>query len=310
LEEGLYSIEEEIRARKLLVKVYLFSDNEEAAEEALVDLLLTDKEHQLTPEDPAELYFLYSKYKTEPILRVSAKFGGNKTYITRLQEFNSSQIEKKYNPNAGSGLNVWAELLAERHIGKGIELAAGTQLRIARYDVEGELIANDLTYQVSNISTALRFPLLVRYNFGYDAKVENSNARKTLTPYIFLGGSLDLTLNSRYEDTSRSGGTAVTLDDESSSLSDLNQVEKQNASIFLGAGVKFRVGRARVNFLTLEARYDNSLFNYINPDGRWLNQSVGFGITYIEDDLTINTASFSIGYIHSFYIPRKRKQFR
>ena len=75
LEAGSYSIEEEIRARKLLVKAYLFSDNEEAAEKELVELLKTDKEHQLTPEDPAELFFIYQKYQTEPVIRVSAKMG-------------------------------------------------------------------------------------------------------------------------------------------------------------------------------------------------------------------------------------------
>ncbi len=310
LEAGNYSIDEEIRARKLLVKAYLFSDNEEEAEAALVKLLNTDKEHPLTPEDPAELYFLYSKFRTEPVVRVSGKLGMNKTAIFQLQEFNTSQVTgKEYNPNFSSGTNLWFELLAERHITKGIEVALGTQVRYTRYDMLGQLITNDLTYEASNLSAMLRVPLLIRYNFGYDAK-NSKNERRKLIPYVFAGSSFDLLLNAKYEDTSRSGGTAVTLDDENSSLSDLNQVAKQNVSLFFGGGFKLRVGRAQVNFLTAEFRYDNSLFNYINPDNRWDNQRLAFEIGHVEDDLTINTYSFSFGYIHSLYAPRKRKQFR
>ena len=309
LEAGNYSIEEEISAKKLLVKAYLFSDNEEEAEKALVELLAVDHEHQLTPEDPAELYFLYSKFRTEPIIRISGKFGGNKTFITQLQEFNTHQIAKTYNPNFGSGINIWFEFLAERHIAKGIEVAAGPQLRIARYDVEGQSSEDGLTYQASNISNMLRLPLIVRYNFRYD-ETDANNERIRLIPYVFLGGSYDLVLSARFEDTSRSGGTAVTLDDEKSSLLDLDQVAKQNASIFGGVGAKLRVGREQVNFLTFELRYDNSLFNYINPENRWLNQGTSIEITHVEDDLTINTVSFSVGYVHSLYIPVKRKQYR
>lgn len=309
LASGSFSINEEIRARKLLVKVQLFSDNEAKAEEALVDLLHTDKEHQLTPEDPAELYFLYSKFRTEPIVRASAKFGVNRSLITVLQTFNTSQIEKGYNQELSNGVSFWGELLAERHIFKGFEVAGGAQLRLTSYEVEGVLIEEGLLYEVNHESIFFRAPLLFRYNLWYDAK-KADNSRKKLIPYVFAGGSYDLIINSRYEDTSRSGGIAVTLADENASLTRNEQVAMQNASIFGGLGVKLRVGRAKVNFLTFEARYDNSLFNHINPENRWLNQNVGFEITHVEDDLTINTVSFSIGYVHSFYLPKIRKEYR
>ncbi|GAB4245208.1 MAG: hypothetical protein Tsb0034_23680 [Ekhidna sp.] len=314
LEGGGFTKEEEIRAHKLLTKAYLFTDNEEEAERKLVDLLIADKEHQLSKEDPAELHFLYSKFKTEPILRVAGRIGLNKSFVSVIQEYNALQggFQKKYNQegeNTGFGLDLWAEILVERHIANGIEIAAGPQLRFATYEIEGQLIENNLTYLAKNKSTMLRVPLLVRYNFGYDAKTEDEN-RKKFIPYVFLGGSYDLMLNAKYVDTNRTGGTALTLADDNGSLSDFDQVATQNASIFGGVGFKLRVGRALVDFFTVELRYDNSLFNYINPENRWANQDVNIGIGHIEDDLTINTASISIGYTRSFYIPRKRKQYR
>lgn len=312
LKNGSFTKEEEIRAHKLLTKAYVFSDDEENAEKKLVDLLKSDKEHQLSPEDPAELHFLFSKFRTEPIIRVSFKFGFNKTFISQLQDFNTFQSgSKSYNQAGGGGLGIGQsfELMAERHIAKGIEVGLGSQLRFATYEIDGQMIPENLTYLAKNRSTMLRIPLLVRYNYGYSAKDSEGN-RKKLIPYAFLGASYDLTLDARYIDTSRTGGTAFTLTDSNNSLTDFDQVSKSNVSVFGGLGFKYRIGRALVDFFTVELRYDNSLFNYIDPENRWDNDDVRFGIGHVEDDLTINTITLSVGYTRSFYIPSKRKDYR
>ena len=312
LENGVFNAEEEIRAYKLLTKAYLFQDNEKAAEEMFFELLKVDKEHQLAAEDPAELHFLYSKYRTEPIIRIAFKFGFNKTFISTIQSFNTFQSgEKFYNEQGDGGLGIGQsfEFTAERHLGKGLEVGAGLQLRFATYEIDGEIIPEDLTYLAKNRSTMMRVPILFRYNYGYSAKDEGGN-RKKLIPYVFLGGSYDITLDATYVDTSRTGGTAFTLTTGNGSLTNFNQVRMSNVSIFGGMGFKYRVGRSLVDFFTLELRYDNSLFNYIDPENRWANDDVRFGIGHVEDDLTINTLTISVGYTRSFYKPKKRKEYR
>lgn len=312
LQNGVLSVDEEIRAYKLLTKAYLFQDDESKAEEIFIKLLKVDKEHQLSPEDPAELYLLKEKFKTDPILRLAFKFGFNKTFISPIQSFNTFQNGQKfYNEKGDGGLGIGQsfELMAERHIKKGIEVGLGAQIRFAMYEVDGQMIPERLIYLAKNRSTMLRIPLLVRYNYGYSVKTEDG-LRKKLIPYAFLGVSYDLTLNAKYIDTSRTGGTAFTLTDINGSLTDFDQVSTSNVSIFGGLGFKYRVGRALVDFFTVELRYDNSLFNYINPENRWDNDDVRFGIGHVEDDLTINTLTFSLGYTRSFYLPRKRKEYR
>lgn len=313
LENDVFSVEETIRAYKLMTKAYLFQDNERKAEELFVLLLKVDKEHQLSPDDPAELYLLKDKFKTEPILRVAVRAGVNKSLPSIIQNFNTFQSgQKRYNQqgnNTGLGIGFWFEALAERHITKGIEVATGLQYRIATYEVEGEMIENDLNYVAKNTSNMLRFPLLVRYSLFYD-KLDGGGNRIKLMPYVFLGTSLDLTLSAKYVDAQRTGGTAYTLPAESSDLKAFNQVASNNISVMGGLGVRFRVGRSEVDFFSLEVRYDNSFFNYINPDNRYANEDVNFGIGHVEDDLTINTIAFSVGYTRSLYIPRLRKQFR
>ncbi|WP_370090376.1 outer membrane beta-barrel protein [Ekhidna sp.] len=313
LEGGVFSVDEEIRAYKLLTKAYLFQDDEEMAEEMFVKLLGVDKEHQLAAEDPAELYLLKDKFKTEPILRVAVRGGLNKSLPSVIQNFNTFQTgQKRYNEkgnDTGLGIGFWAEVLAERHITKGIEVASGVQYRIATYEIEGEMIENDLNYVAKNTSNMLRIPLIARYSLNYDNKDEDGNRIKLL-PYVFIGGSFDLMLKAKYLDTRRTGGTAYTLPDASQDLKEADQVSSTNVSIMGGLGVRFRVGRSEVDFFSIELRYDNSLFNYINPDNRWANKDVNFGIGHVEDDLTLNTVSISFGYTRSLYIPRKRKQYR
>ncbi|MEO9484484.1 MAG: outer membrane beta-barrel protein [Ekhidna sp.] len=313
LDNDVFSIEEEIRAYKLLTKAYLFQDNEEKAEEMFVKLLKVDKEHQLSPEDPAELYLLKDKFKTEPILRIAIRGGFNKTLPKVIQEFNTFQSgSKRYNEkgnDTGLGVGFWAEVLAERHLTKGIEVAAGLQYRITTYEIEGEMIVNDLNYVAKNTSNMLRVPILVRYSLNYDSKDDDGN-RVGFLPYAFIGGSFDLTLSAKYIDARRTGGTAYTLPVSSADLKAESQVRSSNISILAGIGSRFRIGRAEVDFFSIELRYDNSLLNYINPDNRWANEDLNYGVGHVEDDLTLNTLSISFGYTRSLYIPRKRKQYR
>lgn len=309
-----FAKEEKIRAEKLLTKVYIFIDNVPEAEESLVNLLSEDKEHQLQKDDPSELHFLYSQFRTEPLFRLGVRLSINKSLPSVLNSFNTLQVgEKKYNTAGSSGslgIGGSLEALVERHIKKGIEVAAGAQIRIAAYDVEGDLLAEpgQLFYNVTNRSTMLRVPVLGRYTWNYDAK-NSEGLRLTKLPYAFAGVAFDFILDARYVNSDRTGGTAFTLN-ENNSLSSLDQVASTNVSVFLGAGVKLRMGRAKVDFLTVELRFDNSLFNYINPDNRFANRDVNFDIGHVEDDLTLNTISISAGYTLSFYNYKKRKQYR
>lgn len=313
LDQGAFTVDEKIRAYKLLTKAYLFQDDEQKAEEMFINLLKVDKEHQLAPEDPAELYLLKDKFQTEPILRVAIKGGFNKSIPKVTQNFNTFQSgSKRYNESGndtGLGIGFWVEALAERHITKGIEVGAGLQYRITTYEIEGEMIENDLNYVAKNTSNMLRVPLLVRYSLNYDKK-DSDGKRVGILPYVFIGGSFDLTLSAKYVDARRTGGTAYTLPAGSDDLKSEDQVSTTNVSIMGGLGTRFRVGRAKVDFFSIELRYDNSLLNYINPDNRWANEDLNYGIGHVEDDLTINTISISVGYTRSLYIPRKRKQYR
>ena len=309
LDNGVFSKEEEIRAYKLLTKTYIFLDREKEAEENLVKLLHVDKEHNLAKDDPSELYFLYEKFKTEPIFRLGFRAGINSSSPQIIQTFNTSDSEKQYNGKSDLGLGIGFnfEVLTEIYMGNGIELAMGPQFRIANYKVQSSF--NGARYNVQNQSQMIRLPVLGRYNFGYDKK-DGDNNRVKIIPYAFLGVSLDYTLSANYVNTNLVGADPFTLpsEDDVASLSDRDQTNETNLSLIGGVGFKYRI--QNVHFLTFEFRYNNSLFNYINSENRYKNDVVWTNVAFIEDDLTINTMSISIGYTLSIYNPRKRKQYR
>lgn len=309
LNNGVFSKEEQIRAYKLLTKTYIFLDREAEAEENLIMLLKVDKEHNLAKDDPSELYFLYEKFKTEPIFRIGARAGVNSSSPFILETFNTSNSEKRYNgeTDLGLGIGFWFEVLLEKHLGNGIEVASGPQFQIANYKVQSSF--SGARYNVQNRSTMLRLPVIGRYNYGYDKK-DTDNNRAKIIPYAFLGASFDYLLSADYVNTDRVGGNPYTLpsEDDVASLSDRDQTRETNISLIAGLGVKYRV--QKVHFFTIELRYNNSLFNYINSENRYKNDVVWTNVGFVEDDLTINTLAFSVGYTRSLYKPRKRKQYR
>ncbi len=317
--EGGFTREERIRAYKLITKVYIFIDDEPKAEESLVYLLKTDKEHRLNPVvDPAELYFLYEKFRTKPIFRVAVKAGVNKSIPIVINTFNTANTnnsKKIYNgngdaPGSGStngtiGLGYYLEATAERHIWQGIEAGAGFHLRSSKYDVDNFVGIDDngdptLSTFVSNQQTYLRFPLYARYNFLYFKDTGP-------IPFAGLGLSYDLLLDAKYAEATRRGGTSFTLN-TNENLKDLDMVNTSSASLTFSAGVKLRI---KTHFLTVEARYDKGLFNYINSDNRVNgNQFSTYDLGFVEDDLALDMLSLSVGFTYSVYSPKKLKEFR
>lgn len=321
--------EEEIRAWKLLTKTYVFTDNEIEADNAIIGLLKSDPEHVLDKQvDPRELFFLMDQFRTDPILRIAIKIGANISAVNVIdgQQYSTAptsgayNFPKFYNGKTSNGDDTYAidgiaedfvsqeglapgitfELSAERHIVKGLEVGLGVQYRQSNYNVESYIIGNNTYASLTNRQVYLRTPALLRYNLWYD-----DHEKHKLKPYVYMGASMDFLLSAKYVNASRSGGTSFTLQEEDADLEQLNQVNELDYSIFGGMGVKLRV---KTHYLTIEARYDNALNNYINPDNRFAKKSTVFDSAFMEDNLSLNNLSLTIGWSHSIYSPKKLKE--
>ena len=329
LGEKGYTREEKIRALKLITKVYIFMDNESKSDEYMIKLLRADKEHDLDPKvDPAELYDLYRKFRSQPIFRIGLRVGVNKSYPNIINTFgtgNTGIVSKIYNGvgespneasvNGGSGTGFFINAMAERYLNWGLEVGLGLEFRNSQYSVDNYITYGDslqvngiaeiaqfavLSTMVTHQQSFFRVPLLLRYNFKYDS--DNS-----FVPYIAAGASYDYLLDAKYLDGNRTGGTEYKFDSDLS-LKDLDLIAKNNFSVFACLGLKMRV---KTHFLTLEAKFNKALLNYINPNNRWSNNPLStYDLAFVEDDFSLDMLSFSFGYTYSIYNPQKLKEFK
>ena len=329
LGEKGYTREEKIRALKLITKVYIFMDNESKSDEYMIKLLRADKEHDLDPKvDPAELYDLYRKFRSQPIFRIGLRVGVNKSYPNIINTFgtgNTGIVSKIYNGvgespneasvNGGSGTGFFINAMAERYLDWGLEVGLGLEFRNSQYSVDNYITYGDslqvngiaeiaqfavLSTMVTHQQSFFRVPLLLRYNFKYDS--DNS-----FVPYIAAGASYDYLLDAKYLEGNRTGGTEYKFDSDLS-LKDLDLIAKNNFSVFACLGLKMRI---KTHFLTLEAKFNKALLNYINPNNRWSNNPLStYDLAFVEDDFSLDILSFSFGYTYSIYNPQKLKEFK
>lgn len=303
LKEGGLSKEEEIRARKLLTKVYIFTDNEADAEFALIDLLKTDPEHILDPQaDPAELFYLMQQFRTLPILRIGVRGGATSLTPNVVRQYSVTDTYTVYNGDtqAGGSLGFFVEALAERKLYKGFDALLGVQYRNSIFNAEN---INNVTNTVeTNRQTYLRVPAGLRYTLW------NMDRTKIILPYVFGGASYDFLLNANSE-IARTGGVAYTRpSDEVDELIVKRQVNETNYSFYGGAGIKIRF---KTHFFTVDARYDTSREYFYKSDNKWGgSKSTTFDATYVSDDITFNYILFSVGYTASIHVPRKLKDYR
>lgn len=309
-----FSKEEEVRARKLLTLVYIFTDQQSKADAALINLLRADPEHRLDPrEDPVELFFLYDQFRVAPIFRIGVKAGVNLTNVNVIQSYsthNGLAQNKFYNGKEAGGIGEFQsvqgtgfnfEATIERYFDKGIEVISGVQWRVSKYNLDVETIDESfrLKTAAAHEQMYLRVPLIFRYNYGY------SNRDQVFIPYGFLGVGYDYLLQSTYSNGERSPGAIYNttgIDTRSAGITN-----KHGISLIGGLGTKIRI---KTHFLTVEAQYNNSRIAYTNDANLYQNQESIFDLGFVEDLVSIDLFMFSVGWTQSIYSPKKLNVFQ
>ncbi|MCV9386554.1 hypothetical protein [Reichenbachiella ulvae] len=309
-----FSKEEKIRAYRLLALVYLFMDNEPDAEDAVVHLLQVDPEHpDNDPNDPAELRILFSKYRSKPIFRLGGFLGMNMSSVSSLQSYGGfnqanngfdfdptgSQVSKEF----GTAFGTQFGLTLEYMIIKNLEIILRGQFVTNNYELEYQLISNgldndpEIEYNTGSFEVSLsesqswiKVPLLLRYNIPLGNYV----------PYVTAGGSYDFLVASSMTG-SRSGlGTKFVTG------LDLTQYDMRNTtnwSLYGGIGLKYTV--KRTNSLFIEAGYYMGGANFVDGENRYASDDFNWSIGHVDDDKVLNSIAVSVGFIHSFYNPKK-----
>lgn len=317
LRAGNFSKEETIRAYKLLTLVYIFDDNEKLADDNMVQLLKADPEHAYDIiADPAEFIFLYNKYRTKPIFRIGVTFSNSITSANVIRSFNSNPVNRETKSYA-TGTGLGAAISIEKEFFNYFEGV----FSVGYFNKQFSYTQSDFGFETDpspNDNPSRGFSVLESQNWldanvGVRAFYPLGNFR----PYVYLGGAVN------YLQSAAETGTRGAVSTSNINLVETENREQLNFSLVYGAGVKIK---QKVNFVNFEVRYMNGLTNVVQGDNRFpLPQSFQantindiedqrqnrlYSVGIVDDNFSVNSLFFSIGYIKSFYNPKKLNGYR
>jgi len=300
-----FSKEEKIRAYRLLTITYLYLDYQTKADENYLELLKLSPEYDVEENELAELVNHHKKFTTRPYIYLVGKAGFNFTYYHPIYDISMN------NDNDGSqtskslvgyrfGLGAEFTLIKNLHLGiegnivkKDFELT-DNQFQLDSMDI-GRVSSHRQTY------SELEVPVYLKYTFF----------KPKFSPYFLVGVAPSILLLAKISDSETGIRNNITNENEAiSPQPDIDIYElrrKFNYSLMGGVGLKYKFG---INYLTFEARYQVSMFNYSDIDRNWdsysrLGKDLKYPSAYIDDFFRLNNLNFILGFTYPLYKPRK-----
>jgi hypothetical protein len=285
-----FTTEQKVQAYKLLTLAYIYLEEPEKADEAMLKILQTNNYFQVNDAlDPAEFIALYKTFRTKEIFRLGLTLGPNLTQTNLISSNSASAASSKYQFGYGFSGGVAAEIPFTRKITFNPEIQlqlSGFSNTSSSTQSTGEFVTS-MTQRLSYISV----PLLVQYEIS----------DKKFRPYAVGGLSVDyLFASNRSLVEARPGFAPVEL----SSTSTLPSQNKVNLSAVIGAGMRLRV--AGGYFIT-EVRYKYGFTPVTRSSGTFTNDPQVFSYKYADALYTINCLSLSFGFVQNFFNPKKLK---
>jgi hypothetical protein len=303
-EEGGFSKEEKqlrVEAHKILCLSYIYLEEAEKADSAMMNILKTDPYFQINAAvDPAEFVALYKTFRTHPIYRLGAKLGINASQpnvsegIVGVDAASGSEYKFLIGFQVGASAD-----LPLYFISKKLTLHADIMFQQKRFDLtlnvnrgegkDGEMLTNKFTGVESQ--SWLSIPLTFEY------EILNNNK---FHPYVALGSGVDLLLSSSITaERPREGQASI----EEKSF-EPNR-EKINLNAIAAAGIKMPLSGG---FLVFEVRYSHGLVNITTPETAFSNTQFALDYGYADSIYKVNSLAITGSYILNFFNPKKLKR--
>jgi opacity protein-like surface antigen len=288
MERG-FNKDEKLRAYKLLILTYLFDDQQDKAEELMLEFLGKYPEYQITAADPVEFQHLFEDYQTIPVYSFGITLGGNFTDAMFIQSFgvgNLNDYDADYKP---SGLGFQVGFRVNRYLMERMEISAELTFTQNKTQYSSSLY-NFTSISKTETSSSLSLPLSVTYDFPF----------RLVTPYVRGGISMDYLVSSSAL-FNRTYSENIGLTEVTGPEIDLTPNRKQfYTSFLLGGGVKYNLSNG---YLVLDLRTNLGLYNFVNEDNRYAIDSheLIYKYYYVDDDFILNRLYFSVGYVRKLY---------
>jgi hypothetical protein len=313
------------RAYLLLTQTYLLLDDPIGAKNSYLKVLEANPEYVPDAErDPIDLVYFSSKFTSAPQFSLFAYTGPNVSHVNVLHDVNpftsnpdpdpaqyTSSINKKYSIRPGFQFGAGLEWHYDENLSATVEL---NYLRSAYKKVTTNVFGRD-ELTVIDRQNWFRLPIAIKF----------SDHVGKYRPYGYIGLSLDylisdmaiLTTINNDSLYSTSSFNSQTL--ESPLQNFTSRRNRFNQSLFIGGGVKYKVG---LNYAFVDVRYSVGMRNIVNPQSSiykynssdltsedHLNDGEAtFSQGHIDDFFRMNNIILSFGFIHPLYKPRELKK--
>lgn len=299
--DGNFTKQEKVDALRILTLSYLYQEEPELADEAMLRLLNTDHYFEVNDNvDPAEFTALYRTFRTKPLFSIAGRFGSNSTYSTPTKNYYvgfASGNTGEYSPvfNIQYGLAFEKLLFARTEDPKWTAApeilfvnhsASYANERLTTSDRTGLSYSSiDNNYKLSRLD----LNLLMQYRLK----------ASQINPYVTLGPGISYLMNS-------SGQIETQFPEEGSVVTgpsvDLKGTYKNfDFTIVAGAGVKYKFGEI---FLTADVRYQYGITNLIKESDR-SNPEAAFDYGFQSNDFRQSSLMINVGFIWPYFNPRK-----
>lgn len=283
-----FNKQEKVAAYKLLTLSYIYLEEPEKANEAMLNLLRTDHYFEInTSTDPAEFVALYKTFRTKPVYRIGGKIGVNATSpnVTQAVEANDGKSEYKYK------IGIQAHVVVEVPIREQFDLNAELGLLQRNFSYTNDVSFTDTTFttEATEKQTWLSLPVSIHYQFN---KIK-------FKPYVAVGFQADLMLGAKL-DGSRTRQGYQFIEEKSFELKP--QRGALNLSAIAAAGARFQLGGG---YVITEVRFTYGLLNVNSADAAFANSDLAFAYGYADSVYKLNSLSITAGYVYNIFNPKK-----
>ena len=296
-----FTLEEKVEAYKLLCLTYIYLEEPQKADEAMLNLLRTNNYFEIKPDtDPAEFVALYRTFRTDPVYRIGVQLGANASIPNVVSYLPSNDLPSEYNYGLAFQGGVVADIplkFLDKKLTFHPELLFAMKsfkyLNEGTYTDEtpdGQPFSREFVTNGTDNYSYISLPLMIQYRIQ----------EKKFRPFAALSISADYLLSAR-STFFRTKEDATSLDEQS--LDVKGQREKLNISAMASIGVKVKVTGG---LAVAELRYSHGLTNINNEESIYAN----FNRTnptggYVDGVFKLNSLSFTLGYVYNRFNPKK-----
>lgn len=304
---GAMNKSEKVDAYKVLCLSYIYLEEPEKADEAMLNILRTDPYFKINDAvDPAEFVALHKTFRTLPIFRIGGKLGVDGARPNVKENTTAGELEGESKYNTLIGINFG--FLADKPLSERLDLHAevlysqkkfGLTQIFSRFNPDPDSEDNfQNTTEAIETQTWISLPLAVQYK----PLSKSSGFNQKFNPYVSAGVTIDYLLGAKI--------SGEQIRDQQSSVQEKTFEFKpsrnsMNISLMAAIGIKLRVGGG---YVVSEIRYLHGLTQLSSKESAFKNQEITWELNYADPVFKISSLGISAGYIQNIFSPKKLKR--